>query len=152
MTRIDTLLVLLESEERACDAARQHLEHARRQASDARTQAEQLSAYREEYRRKWTARMSGACAIEILHHYQSFLARLDQALAQQRAAVERAAAFEQAAQHRLQAQQLKVASVEKLIERRRAAERQAAGRQEQKAFDEAATRAVARRLAGFPAA
>lgn len=136
-----TLHTLLEHEESGRDLALAAAQRARAAADAAQAQAEQLVAYRGDYRRRWSERFAGAGAIEIVRCYQDFTARLDQAIGQQQRIVERAAAEAEAARQALAAAEMRVAAVRKLIERRLHDERSRAARLDQKQTDEAAQRA-----------
>ena len=149
MNRIDTLKTLLEREENERDAVRLASERAQRDAEAAREQARQLTDYRSDYRAKWSERFTRGQSIEIVRHYQNYMGRLDQAVAQQDLVAARAEGQQQAAFARLREAETRVASVQKLIERRLHAERQAADRREQKAVDEAASRSRSNRFSAF---
>ena len=75
MTQIETLKTLLEREQSERDMVRVAWETAQRQAQQAREQASQLTQYRSDYRAKWSQRFTQSHTIEILRHYQSYVAR-----------------------------------------------------------------------------
>jgi flagellar protein FliJ len=145
MSSSTMLVMLLEREEAARDAARVEADAAHRGAADAHKQADDLVAYRDEYMKRWAGRFATSSAIEILRCYRSFVDRIDQAITQQQQAAVRAQAASDAARDKLVVQQRQVASVQRLIERRLAGEREIAHRREQKQIDEAAQRALQRR-------
>lgn len=145
MSSSQMLVMLLEREEAARDAARVEADAAHRGAADASKQAGDLVSYRAEYMQRWAERFASSSAIEILRCYRSFVDRIDQAISQQQQAAVRAQAASDAARHKLLMQQRQVASVQRLIERRLAGERDIAHRREQKQIDEAAQRALQRR-------
>jgi flagellar protein FliJ len=145
MTSSTMLVMLLEREESARDAARVEADAAHRGAADAHKQADDLVAYRAEYMKRWADRFATASSIEILRCYRSFVDRIDQAITQQQHAAVRAQAASDAARNKLLVQQRQVASVQRLIERRLAGEREVAQRREQKQVDEAAQRALQHR-------
>ena len=138
MHALNTLL------ERAC-AERDQALAALRQADDAtgRQQAQhmQLTAYRVEYQQRWAGQFRQGGAIEIMHCYQSFMQRLDEALAQQQRLVDAAAGAAHRAREALLAREVRVASVRKLIERRAAEHQLATERREQRQADESAQQA-----------
>lgn len=140
MDRIDLLHTLLEREKDKRDAALVDWRDAEARAQAAREQADALVAYRAEYRTRWQAQFAASAAIEILRCYQGFVERLEQAIGAQQGAVEQAAQRARAARERLQHRELKVATVQRLIERRAQAAALKASRHEQKAIDEAAQR------------
>ena len=84
--------------------------------------------------------MPVAASIEILHCYQGFSERLEQAIGAQQGVVEQAAGRVQATRQRLRHRETKVATVQRLIERRLQAQALVAQRREQKTIDEAAQR------------
>jgi flagellar protein FliJ len=118
---------------------------ALRQADDAagRQQAQhaQLAAYRVEYQQRWAGQFRQGGAIEIMHCYQSFMQRLDEALAQQQRLVDTAAGAALRARETLLARETRVASVRKLIERRAAEHQRSTARREQRQTDESAQQA-----------
>lgn len=142
------LLILLEQVERERDQAMGHEQRARTQHEQAQTQALQLDDYRRDYIQRWGAQPQQSASIEILHCYQNFMAQLQRAIEHQKHQVAHAHQAWQTAMAQLQQLQMRVASIEKLIERRRLEARARAERQEQKTTDEQAAR-VALGGAGF---
>jgi flagellar protein FliJ len=140
MDRIDLLHTLLEREKEKRDAALMEWRDAEANNRAAREQADSLFAYRSEYRARWQAQFATRAAIEILHCYQGFALRLEQAIGAQQGVVDQAAQRAQAARERLKHRELKVATVQRLIERRLQAAALKTSRREQKAIDEAAQR------------
>jgi flagellar FliJ protein len=97
-------------------------------------QATQLAAYRDEMQARQAG--GGARGIEMLRVQHQFNDRLDQALAYQRAQIEATERQAAAAREALLALEIRIAAVDKLLERRATqAERKAAVR-EQKRSDE----------------
>lgn len=143
MTPHDTgsLATLLEREESARDEAAVMLQRAGTQFDQARLQAEQLERYRADYIERWSLRFSQTATIEILHCYRSFMQRLDQALAQQRAQLDRAAENVDTRRATLLDVEMRVAAVKKLLARRADEQRLVQQRRDQKQTDEAAQRA-----------
>ena len=80
---LQSLQLLLEQAERERDAARLALRQAEDGERRAHDQAEQLDAYRRDYLARWGAQPGRAGTVELLHCYQGFMARLDQAQTQQ---------------------------------------------------------------------
>lgn len=135
-----TLPLLLEQAENERDAALARMLQADDAARQARAQADQLHAYREDYRRRAPALNGRSATIELVRCHQGFMQRLDQAIEQQRAQL---AGLEQqvaALRAALQERDVRVAAVKKLIERRAQEEQRVALRSEQRATDEAALR------------
>lgn len=135
-----TLALLLEQAENERDAALARMLQADDAARQARAQADQLHAYREDYRRRAPALNGRSASIELVRCHQGFMQRLDQAIEQQRgqlAALEQQVAALRALLHE---REVRVAAVGKLIERRTHEQQRLASRSEQRATDEAAQR------------
>lgn len=135
------LRTLLEQAERDRDAAQLALRRAEDAAGRADAQRRQLEGYRSEYLQRWSGQFARRGAIEIVHCYQSFGTRLDEAVAQQAQQSHAAAAQVERALVALRAAEMRVASVRKLIERRDAEQRRAQDRREQRLSDEHAQQA-----------
>ena len=149
----DTLTTLLEQAEAERNRALTAYTQTCARLDAARDQAQQLEAYRADYRQRWSRQFAQGAGLDIVRCYQGFADRLELAIAQQAHAVTLAQAALVRAGDLLSAHELRVASVRKLIERRAAAERQMQDRIEQKADDEHATRiALARDVRGLRSA
>ena len=135
MTTLQTLLSRAESERDQLLAAHRRAEE---QARRMQAQAEQLNAYRGEYQTRWAGQFSRRGEIEIVHCYQSFMQRLEEALAQQQRHAEAAQAQCQRLCQALLAAEMRVASVRKLMDRRHAEQRLAQDRRDQRQTDETA--------------
>jgi flagellar FliJ protein len=140
MTPLQPLITLLEQAERDRDAALAEHQQALRQHQSAIEQAAHLQQYRDDHSRRWQHRFGQQGAIEIVHCYQGFTERLNQAVSYQDHMVEHAQARVEHCKTLLLEQEMRVASVRKLIERRQGEARLAQDRREQKAADEFATR------------
>lgn len=138
------LHALAQREEGERDEALARLVDAREAADKAAAQAQQLRQYREEYAQRWTAQFRGGAGMDLLHCYQSFIARLDVAVMQQSSIAAHAA--QRVEDHRLHtvACEQRLAAVKKLLGRRQAALAHREHRQEQRADDEAAQQMHAR--------
>lgn len=134
------LRTLLEQAETERDAALARMLQADEAARQARAQAEQLHAYREDYRRRAPALNGRSASIELVRCHQGFMQRLDQAIDQQRGQLVRVE--QQAAEQRevLMGREVRVASVKKLMERRAQEAQRHAARVEQRQTDESAGR------------
>jgi len=151
MPTLQALQQLLDHERQARDEALQALSRAEGMAGQADAQAQQLSAYRSEYVERWSARFrEPGGSVALMQCYQGFMQRLDQAIAQQRNAVAQALARVSHARGTLQQNERRVASMEKLIERRQQQEQRHLARREQARTDEIAQRAHARHMAAPP--
>lgn len=143
---VQVLTLLLEKAATERDGAAQALQGALAQANNARNQHEQLTSYREEFQQRWTTSFSSrASTMDIVGCYQSFGQRLDQAVNSQGHVATNADSRVEQARQRLLAAELRVAAIQKLIERRQAEQRQAAQRLEQRHADEFAARVHAQR-------
>jgi flagellar FliJ protein len=152
MDRLSLLDTLLEREKEKRDAALAEWREAERQAEAARGQADSLLAYRGEYRQRWAAQFAQRAPIEILRCYQGFVDRLEQAIGAQQGVAEQAAARAEAARLRLRHRETKLATVQRLIERRAQAGALREQRREQKTVDEAAQRIAWGRVSAFAVA
>jgi flagellar FliJ protein len=128
---------LRELSERQRDTARARLMQAEAQSNRAMAQLEQLRAYEADYRARTPGSAGAAAPIELLRCHQGFMGRLEQALVQQQEAVRRAEA------------ELKLASVQKLLQRRQAEQGRAEARRDQRQADEAALQRHRRTTTGF---
>ena len=142
MTDLQPLTLLLGQSERQRDAALAEQQRAQIASDAAAGQAEQLRNYRREYEQRWSAQFARRGQIELVHCYQSFMARLTQAVEQQARVAEHAAQQLERALAALRTAEMRCASVRKLIERRVLEQRVATDRRDQKQTDEAATRAA----------
>ena len=133
-----TLATVLEHAERERDQAQAALRRAEDLARHAQLQAEQLQAYRGEYRQRWALQFRQRGTMDIVQCYQSFTQRLDEALAQQQLQVANAQEQVLRARQRLLATETRVASVRKLMERRRAEQQLTQDRRDQRQTDETA--------------
>ncbi|WP_374562158.1 flagellar export protein FliJ [Ideonella sp.] len=152
MDRLSLLHTLLEREKEKRDAALADWRNAEAQERAAREQADSLVTYRSEYRKRWAAQFAQRAPIEILHCYQGFVDRLEQAIGAQQGVAEQAASRVQAARQRLRHRETKVATVQRLIERRLQANALREHRREQKTVDEAAQRLAWSRTSVFAVA
>ena len=150
MKRLALLKTLLEREQKRRDEQMAAVRTAVANAEAQQQQSEGLATYRTEYCRKWSAQFQQAATIEILRSYQGFLSRLDQAITQQQSVLEHAHRMVAAHRQRLVEREIRVATVERLIQRREAMLAKVADRRDQKNLDELAQRlATTRAHAGF---
>jgi flagellar FliJ protein len=151
MPTMQALFQLLDHERRVRDVALLGLRDAEGSADQADAQAQQLHSYRTEYVERWTARFREPGSVSLMQCYQGFMLRLEQAITQQRTTAQQAHARVEQARQTLSDNERRVASVEKLLERRAQQEQHRAARREQSHTDEVALRAHARRRATAPA-
>ena len=112
-----------------------------------RAQADQLAAYRSEYRARGPASTGVATSIDALRRHAEFMQRLEQAVTQQALSLESAEITAARQRTELVAQEMRVASARKLLERRMAEQQRAQSRLEQRRTDEAALQQLWRRHA-----
>src|SRR3982751_3247311 len=140
MKRLALLKTLLEREQKRRDEQLAAVRAAVANVETQRQQADGLSTYRTEYCRKWSAQFQQAAPMEILRSYHGFLSRLDQAITQQQSVLEHAGRMVEAQRQRLVEREIRVATVERLIQRREAMLAKIADRRDQKNLDELAQR------------
>ena len=140
MKRLALLHTLLEREQKRRDEQMAQVRNAAANVEAQQQQADDLTGYRSEYCRKWSAQFRQAAQIEILRSYHGFLARLDQAISQQESVVEHARRMVDVQRQRLIEREIRVATVERLIKRREALLARIADRRDQKNLDELAQR------------
>ena len=145
MKRLALLRTLLEREQKRRDEQMAAVRNAAANAEAQQQQADSLTVYRSEYCRKWSAQFQQAAQMEILRSYHGFLSRLDQAITQQVSVVEHARRMVEAQRQRLVEREIRVATVERLIQRREALLAKVADRRDQKNLDELAQRLSATR-------
>lgn len=149
---IVALQALREQAERGRDQALMQLEQARRALDRTEQQAAQLSGYRHETQQRWQAQFRSGAAITLVHCYHDFVSRLHGAEVHSASGVQSARARMEAAQADLRDAELRLASVERLIERREDALGHGLRQREQRQLDEAAARASLRLRSGDDAA
>lgn len=138
---LQTLNVLLEHAQTERDAALRDLQDATALADQAKTQATQLELYRGDYRQRWNSQFARQGTMDIVMCYQSFGARLDQAISHQSQVTQHADSRVAIARELLMQRELRVLSVRKLIERRSQELQRSLNKQDQKSTDEQASRA-----------
>jgi flagellar FliJ protein len=144
-----TLTTLLRHAESERDAALVALRQAEAAAAAAAEQADQLEDYRTGYRQRWSTRFREPGAIGLLHCYQGFGQRLDQAIHLQQRHADQFETRLQLAREALLAREQRVAAVRKLIERRQAEQQRVGSQREQRSADEAAQRQASHRPLPF---
>jgi flagellar FliJ protein len=133
-----TLQLLLDRATQERDRLAGELRRGEEMALRTRRQGEQLAAYRGEYLQRWSAQFGRGGAIELVHCYQSFMQRLDEALDQQQRQIDAAERAVTAVRQALVQAEVRVASVKKLMERRQADLHRAHERRDQRQTDETA--------------
>jgi flagellar FliJ protein len=118
--------------------AARRLAEAEREASDSQQRLAQLEHYEREYRAGLQQRVADGIGAAGLRDYQAFLARLGEAVAQQRNAVARAVGERNDAREHWLASTTRRRAVGKVIEQVEADDRRATERREQRELDERA--------------
>jgi flagellar FliJ protein len=140
MSDLHALLTLRGHQASERDALRGRVERARQQVQAAEAQSLQLLAYRNDYEQRWQGSFQRGGDMQIVLHYQAFMARLSAAIEQQQRVCEQARAQCERVQLALVEAERRLAATDKLIGRRREVQRREAGRREQKTSDELAAR------------
>ena len=145
----DTLATLLEQSESQRNIALAAFNQARLRRDEARAQAQEIEAYRDDYTARWNGQFQrGGAALEVMRSYHQFAARLDLAISQQAHALTICEQALKRANDVLAAHELRVASVRKLIERRVHDARALDAQREQRASDDLRARVVRNPFAG----
>lgn len=118
-------------------AARAQL--ADQRVRDARARLDELERYRREYRSGLGRRVSAGMAGPMLRDYQMFLARLGDAITQQRHVIVQCESERDHDQQRWREIAVQLKAVSAVVDRWRGEERVAEGRAEQRLIDERAT-------------
>lgn len=150
--RSETVELLHERAVAERDRLAAELRRADEVAARARAQGEQLAAYRSEYVERWSAQFGRGGAIEIVHCYQSFMQRLDEAVQQQQRLIEQGQRGLDRARALLIEAEVRVASVRKLLDRRRIEAQQTRQRLDQRQSDEISQQIVMRRARSIASA
>jgi flagellar FliJ protein len=137
---MDTLRTLLEHEEQLRDEAMAAFRLAQKNSATAQEQAVSLVNYRLEYQQRWAAQFAQGGAIEIVRCYHGFVERLEQAVTQAQGTARMLEGQVARLRERLQAREVRVATVQRLIDRHERALADAEARRDQKNLDELAQR------------
>jgi len=137
---LQTLGILLDKVGTERDEAKAHLGECMARAQAARAQAGELKNYRMDYEQRWGARFTQGSTMDLLSCYQNFSGKLEEAIVSQGNLASHADARVEAARTQLLALEMRVAAIQKLIDRRQAEIQHQQQRQEQKATDEFAAR------------
>lgn len=135
-----SLHLALELAEKDRDVALARCQQAAQALERQRLQAQQLRDYRADYLARWNGQFQRRGTVEIMRCYRDFMARLDQAIAQQALVLQQAQWQHEQARLQLLEQERRAAAIRKLLEKRAAEQALAAQRREQKHTDEQASR------------
>lgn len=140
MSQPFTLQPLLDLMQTRADEATRKLGQLIAAEQSQRSRLQMLEQYREEYaQRLRDATLQGVTRL-VLRNYQDFLARIDDAIEQQRIAVQNSELSKKAGQDQWQAQNKQLKAIDTLSQRHDARERHRENKQEQKLQDEHSTR------------
>lgn len=143
MAKPFSLQPLLEIMQERTDEATRRLGKLIAAERDARSRLQMLEQYREEYAARMAeSRMQGMTPM-ALRNYQAFLARIDEAIQQQAAAVMQSEQQTAHGQEQWKAQNKQLKAVDTLATRHEARERAAEAKREQKLTDEFSSRRFA---------
>lgn len=139
MSTLSVLQLAIDVAERQRDAANLALAQAEQLQLSAQAQFDQLVSYARETEHRWQLQgQSATTTPELMRHHYQFLGRLEHAITmQQDVLVERRAGVDAALAER-RAIDLRLASLEKMCEKRRAEAMQRQWRKEQQEVDEIA--------------
>lgn len=140
MSKPFALQAVLELMQRRTDEATQQLARLIAAEQDAQAKLRLLTDYRLEYAQRFQASAQTGLTPQQWQNFQSFLAKLDDAIRQQQEAVDRSRRNTTAGQKAWQAQRVKLKAMDTLSERHRQSEMWRELRQEQKLVDEIAAR------------
>lgn len=141
---LHSLLIVLERERERRDAAMLALRDAERRLAQADAQGRTLLSYRDDTASQWGTPLGRVTTPPQLHTARHFLQRLDAALQQHGDEQQRVQALVQQRRAQLLAAETRLASIDRLVERRRRAHRARQDHREQKASDERAQVLAAR--------
>ncbi len=131
---------LAEREQIERDHALVRLQEVQALATQAHLQLAQLCQYRVDYAQRWATQFRAGSAMTVVNCYQSFMQRLDLAVEQQTRVVTQSQQRIEPHEVMLRECELRLAAVQKLIERRRQQTAHQAVRAEQRQSDETAQR------------
>ena len=147
-----TLLILLkEKEEGERDRRKARLLAQRDRLAHLQAQSEQLTSYRQDYQNHWHLQFRSGARPQVLQCYRQFVERLDAALTQQAHTVRHVGALVEQAEQELLQQEIRVAAIEKLMQRRAQQIELQQRRQQQRHDDEWAQRAASRAVPALAA-
>ncbi len=138
MSSLNALKVAVEVATRQRDAARQALQDTLRIQQAGRAQLDQLSGYAQETQHRWGLRADTTVQPEVMYHHYQFMDRLEHAIGLQTGVVGDQAQRVELARRALLDSELRLASLQKVVERKQHELAVAQMRREQKQTDERA--------------
>lgn len=145
MAKPFSLQPLLEIMQSRADDATRNLGRLIAEEQNAKSRLQLLEQYRQEYAQKLQESLQEGLTPMAWQNYQSFLLRLDDAIASQRAMVDASARNTLAGQDHWKAQNSRLKAIDTLSQRHQDKEIQRENKQEQKLLDEFSTRQFSRR-------
>ena len=140
MAQTFPLQTLLELMQNRTDEASRKLGQLITAEQSQRSRLQMLEQYREEYAQRMREATAEGITRLILRNYQDFLARIDEAIEQQRQAVQHSELSTKAGQTEWRNQNTKLMAIDTLSSRHDARERYRENKQEQKILDEFSSR------------
>lgn len=140
MAQTFPLQTLLELMQNRTDEASRKLGQLITAEQSQRSRLQMLEQYREEYAQRMREATAEGITRLILRNYQDFLARIDEAIEQQRQAVQNSELSTKAGQTEWRNQNTKLMAIDTLSSRHDARERYRENKQEQKILDEFSSR------------
>ncbi len=143
MAKAFSLQPLLELMHTRSDEATRRLGQLIAAENDAKSRLVMLEQYRAEYAARLNQAITTGLTPLVLRNYQDFLARIDEAIGQQREMVQQSASNTAAGKQYWQEQNKRLKAIDTLSVRHDTRERILEGKQEQKVLDEYSTRRFA---------
>ena len=140
MAQTFPLQTLLELMQNRTDEASRKLGQLIMAEQSQRSRLQMLEQYRDEYAQRMREAAAEGITRLILRNYQDFLARIDEAIEQQRQAVKNSEISTKAGQTEWRNQNTKLMAIDTLSSRHDARERYRENKQEQKILDEFSSR------------
>ena len=140
MAQTFPLQTLLELMQNRTDEASRKLGQLITAEQSQRSRLQMLEQYRDEYAQRMREAAAEGITRLILRNYQAFLARIDEAIEQQRQAVQNSELSTKAGQTEWRNQNTKLMAIDTLSSRHDARERYRENKQEQKILDEFSSR------------
>ncbi len=140
MTKPFALHTVLELMQRRADDATQQLARLIAAEQDAKAKLDILCQYREEYAQRFQVSAQSGMSPQQWKNFQDFLAKLDEAIAQQQQTVAQSHRQTGIGQAHWQAQRVRLKAIDTLSVRHHRSEQALEGRREQKQVDEFAAR------------
>ena len=138
MSSLNALKVAVEVATRQRDAARQALQDTLRIQQAGQAQLDQLASYAQETQPRWGLNAGTVVQPEVMFHHYQFMDRLEHAIGLQTGAVGEQAQRVERARRALLDTELRLASLQKVVERKQHEQAVAQMRREQKQTDERA--------------